>query len=149
MRVMKASSAEATVKAPENWPAELRRSFEENQLNGSVGSVLVSETDRVRVWSLRLRPGEKLPFHRHVLNYFWTAVTPGRARSHYHDGRTEEPVHQAGDTKHLSFGPGEFMIHDLENIGTTDLVFTTVEFLDSANAPLAIPDSVRRKAEAA
>ena len=38
---------------------------------------------------------------------------------------------------------GEYKIHDLENIGDTDLLFSTVEFKDSANAPLPIPDSVR------
>ena len=30
------------------------------------------------------------------------------------------------------------MIHDLENIGSEDIVFTTVEFLDSANEPLPL-----------
>jgi hypothetical protein len=30
------------------------------------------------------------------------------------------------------------MIHDLENVGETDLLFTTVEFLDSPNAPLPL-----------
>jgi hypothetical protein len=149
MKVIKASSPTTIIAAPEGWPESLRRRFDEQQLNGCVGSVLLSETERVRVWSIRLRPGDKLPFHRHVLNYFWTAITPGQARSHYHDGRTEEPVHRAGDTKHLTFGAGEFMVHDLENIGSTDLVFTTVEFLDSPNAPLAIPDTVRRRADAA
>jgi beta-alanine degradation protein BauB len=31
----------------------------------------------------------------------------------------------------------------VENIGDTDLLFTTVEFLDSANTPLPIPDDMR------
>ena len=35
------------------------------------------------------------------------------------------------------------MIHDLENTGTADIVFTTVEFLDSANEPLPLPGTVR------
>jgi len=39
-------------------------------------------------------------------------------------------------------------VHDLENIGDKELIYATVEFLDSANAPLAIPDSVRAKAAA-
>jgi hypothetical protein len=30
------------------------------------------------------------------------------------------------------------MLHDLENIGDTVLTFTTVEFKQSANAPLAL-----------
>lgn len=42
---------------------------------------LLSETDRVRVWEIRVAPGERIGFHRHVLDYFWAAVTPGRAQS--------------------------------------------------------------------
>lgn len=128
------------------WPENLQEEFERNRLdNGRVGSTLVSESERVRVWNIRLRPGERLPFHRHVLDYFWTAVTPGRARSHMDDGGTVEVEYEPGDTKHHQYGPGEYKIHDLENIGTTDLVFTTVEFLDSANAPLPVSDEVRRR----
>ena len=37
--------------------------------NGCVGTELLSETDKVRVWIIRLRPGERVGFHRHVLNY--------------------------------------------------------------------------------
>ena len=39
--------------------------------------------------------------------------------------------------------PGEYKVHDLENIGEKDLVFMTVEFLNSANKPLPLPQSVR------
>lgn len=36
------------------------------------------------------------------------------------------------------------MLHALENTGTTDLTFTTVEFIKgSANPPLPVPESVR------
>jgi hypothetical protein len=100
------------------------------------------------VWSIRLKPGERIGFHRHVLDYFWTAVTPGRAISHLEDGSTVQRDYFAGETQHESYGPGEYKIHDLENTGETELVFTTVEFLDSANEPLPVPDSVRLKAGA-
>jgi quercetin dioxygenase-like cupin family protein len=136
--------AAETSKAMEGWPAELRREFAANGMNGCVGQVLLSESDRVRVWSLSLAPGERIGFHRHVLDYFWTALTDGRARSHYGDGRTIESAYCAGDTRHMHYAEGESMIHDLENIGDTVLAYTTVEFLDSANAPLPIPDSARR-----
>ena len=75
---------------------------------------------------------------RHVLDYFWTAVTPGRSRQHTFDGTTREVTYLTGQTRHFHFGPGEYLLHDIENIGDTDLVFTTVEHLDSANAPLPI-----------
>ncbi|EHJ95636.1 hypothetical protein [Agrobacterium tumefaciens] len=123
---------------PEGLDPALAREFVENAGNGRVGSALVSETDRVRVWSLTLKPSERIGFHTHVLDYFWTAVTGGSARSHYGDGRVAERSYKPGDTQHHTYGPGEFMTHDLENTGTTDLVFTTVEFKDSANAPLAV-----------
>ena len=123
------------------WPAWLKAEFAANARNPRVGSRLLSQSDRVRVWHIDLAPGERLPVHCHVLDYFWTALTPGRARSHYHDGRTQERSYAAGDTAHYRFGPGAFMLHDLENIGEAVLAFTTVEFLDSANAPLPLPPS--------
>jgi beta-alanine degradation protein BauB len=128
--------------APAALPLALKEEFVARAGNGQVGSRLVSETERVRVWHLSLKPGERIGFHTHVLDYFWTAVTAGQARSHYADGRTVEVSYLSGDTQHHRYGLGEFMIHDLENIGETELVFTTVEFLDSANAPLELPANV-------
>lgn len=131
-----------------NWPDWRKRELVANRMNGAVGKLLVSESDRVRVWSLTLDPGERIGFHRHVLDYFWTVLSDGRALSHYGDGSAVTAEYKTGDTRHMSFGKGEFMIHDLENVGDTKLVFTTVEFLDSANAPLPIPASARRASAA-
>jgi beta-alanine degradation protein BauB len=128
------------------WPRSAREEFEANQFNGHVGTQLLSETDRVRVWEIRLAPGERIGFHRHVLDYFWTTVTPGRARLYRQDGSVVESTYAAGETRHFVYGRDEYTIHDLENIGETDLCFTTVEFLDSANKPLdlSVPRSVTR-----
>ena len=130
------------------WPAALKTEFarEAERPNGCVGSELLSETDKLRVWTIRLKPGERIGFHRHVLNYFWTAVTPCRGRQHLMDGTTVEYGYAPGETRHETYGSGEFKVHDLENIGDGDMVFMTVEFLDSANRPLAIPDEVRAAA---
>lgn len=128
--------------APAGFDPALRRDFAAGAGNGRVGSRLVSETKRVRVWRLTLAPGERIGFHTHVLDYFWTALTPGRARSHYGSGEVREVSYEAGDTQHHCYGPGEWMIHDLENTGETALDFVTVEFLDSANAPLAVAETV-------
>ncbi|WGV17929.1 hypothetical protein [Fuscovulum ytuae] len=119
-----------------HWTPELLTELEQGRSNGRVGSRIVSESDRVRVWLIELQPGERLPFHTHVQDYFWTATTPGRARSRYADGRVAEVTYDLGDTRHFSFGKGESMTHDLENIGDSVLCFTTVEFFGSANPPL-------------
>jgi beta-alanine degradation protein BauB len=128
-----------------DWPQWLSEEFarERNHPNGCVGSELLSESERVRVWTIRLGPGERLGFHRHVLDYFWSALTAGRGRQHLQDGSTVDHSYAAGETRHEIYAPGEFKVHDLENIGDSDLLFTTVEFLDSANAPLPIPQVAR------
>lgn len=126
-----------------HWPEELKAELRAATENGCVGSRLVSETDRLRVWHLTLAPGERIGFHRHVLDYFWTVMTDGAAKSNYHDGRTMVTTYKAGDTKHFTYGPGQWMMHDLENVGSSPLVFTTVEHLASANAPLPVPNTVR------
>lgn len=122
----------------EGWSEELKNEFEQMALDGHVGSRLLSENDRVRVWEIRLAPGQRWHAHRHVLDYFWTAVTPGVSRQHTFDGTTREVAYEAGETRHFHFGPGEFLLHDIENIGSEELVFTTVEHLDSDNDPLPV-----------
>jgi quercetin dioxygenase-like cupin family protein len=130
------------------WPAAIMAEFDREKLNnnGCVGSTLLSESDKVRVWIIRLAPGERIGFHRHVLDYFWTSVSGGRGRQHLMDGTTVEYTYQPGETRHETYGLGEYKVHDLENLGNKEMVFMTIEFLDSANKPLIIPDKVRAAA---
>jgi hypothetical protein len=39
------------------------------------------------------------------------------------DGSTVEYAYAPGETRHESYGPGEFKVHDLENIGDGEMVF--------------------------
>ena len=126
-----------------DWPEPIRAEFQEGNFGGQVGQALVSETDRVRVWHLTLQPGERIGFHRHVLDYFWTVLGDGRARSHYGDGTIADAAYRQGDTRHFVFEKGESMVHDLANTGETPLSFVTVELKDSANAPLPLPVTAR------
>jgi beta-alanine degradation protein BauB len=130
------------------WPPALTAEFERERANNNpcVGNMLISESERVRVWMIKLAPGERFGFHRHVLDYFWTCVTGGRGRQHVHDGTTVEYSYAPGETRHESYGPGEFKVHDLENVDDREMVFMTIEFLNSANQPLALPDRVRAAA---
>lgn len=114
------------------WTAEIRQEFADNSHNHQVGSVLLSETDDVKVWSIRLAPGERVPAHRHVLNYFWTALTDGISLQHTDDGTTRRVVYRAGETRHFSF-PGE------------STSFTTCTTTAQANWPSS-PSSTRTNA---
>ena len=138
-------AAEHKTTAP--WSAEIAAEFkrESDNPNPCVGSQLLSENERTRVWMIRLAPGERIGFHRHVLEYFWTSVNGGRGRQHVHDGTTVEYTYQPGETRHETYGKGEFKVHDLENIGDRDMIFMTVEFKNSANQPMPLPAGVRAR----
>jgi uncharacterized cupin superfamily protein len=112
----------------EGWSDELLEDFRRNAYNDQVGGRLLLETPRAKIWEIRLAPGGRLAAHRHVLDYFWTVLTDGSSVQHVDDGTTREVSYRAGDTREFTFGPGEYLLHDLVNSGTTRLEFITVEF---------------------
>lgn len=122
----------------DEWPQEIRDDFEANANNGNVGTRLLQQNERTRVWEIRLGPGERVHAHRHVLDYFWTAVNAGKSRQRTFDGTTREVSYEIGETRYYAFAKDEYLLHDLENVGDTELIFSTVEFLDSANEPLSL-----------
>jgi quercetin dioxygenase-like cupin family protein len=132
------------------WPADIAAEFarEAKNPNPCVGTTLLSENERTRVWIIRLAPGERVGFHRHVLDYFWTSISGGRARQHMQDGTTLECTYSPGETRHETYGKDEFKVHDLENLSDMEMVFMTVEFKDSTNKPIPLPEGVRPQAAA-
>ncbi len=126
-----------------HWPDGLYQEMLQSRDNGCVGSVLVSETPGMRVWHLHIAPGKRCGFHRHVNRYFWTAMVPGKARGYFSSGEIRDVEHYKGETRHFDYGKDDEMLHAVENIGDTELIFTTVEFIDGPNAPLPVPDHVR------
>jgi hypothetical protein len=119
--------ASVTASNFEGWSEELRAEFAGAGSNYQVGGKLLSETNKVKVWEIRLAPGERLPAHKHVLDYFWTVLTAGESEQHSEDGATRRVSYEAGTTRHFAFGPGEYLLHDLKNVGPTELVFISVE----------------------
>ena len=101
--------------------------------NANIGTKLVGAADGMKIWHLRLAPGETLAAHRHDRPYFWTVLGDGKARSRTGDGRVVDVIYRAGDTQHFpDLSATKAFIHDLTNMGAAELVFVTVEF-DRAN----------------
>jgi hypothetical protein len=50
----------------------------EDRVLGGVGTEVVFENDRVRVWSLRLEPDEKSAVHRHDLDHLLIQIAGDR-----------------------------------------------------------------------
>src|SRR5471032_1998082 len=87
-----------------DWSAELRGELETRTANPLVGTRLLLEDGRSRVWEIRLAPSERLTFHRHVLDYFWTCVSGGEAISRTGAGETITRSYGVGETRALAFG---------------------------------------------
>ena len=43
----------------------------------NVGSTVVFENDKVKVWDFVLQPGEETPMHKHDKSYMWYAIQGG------------------------------------------------------------------------
>ncbi len=108
-------------------PADYAGELERAPSNHHVGTSLWFENDHVRVFEVRLEPGERGPFHVHDTTYFWTVVEPGRGRQRFPDGSYVERDYALGETRYLVHSPDHPLIHDLENAGETTLRFVTVE----------------------
>lgn len=122
----------------ETWSDALKPEFKDNERNGHIGNRLVLENDRIRGWHITFEPGETLPVHRLMLDYFWTAITPGRFLQRTYDGTTCESDYPDGMTHYNSVTPGEFALHKLENVGNATVIFCAVESRNGGNDALPI-----------
>jgi len=114
---------------------ELRQGTD-GRTNDRIGTELLLDTGAMRVWLLRLGPGETIAPHRHDRPYFWTVTTDGEGRSRFSDGRDVLVTYRSGDTGHFPDLNAETrFVHDLTNTGNTELVFVTVEFNPAEEKP--------------
>ncbi|MGW5865241.1 hypothetical protein ACWFRJ_24040 [Streptomyces sp. NPDC055239] len=126
----------------DRWSPPLHKEFENNTHNGRIGQSLVKESDSLRIWETHLQPGERIPVHRHVLDYSWIALTDGKARQHASDGSSREISYVRGQNQHFSFAAERYHLHDLKNIGDEVLSFLVVEMKNGANEPLHLDDII-------
>jgi oxalate decarboxylase/phosphoglucose isomerase-like protein (cupin superfamily) len=110
-------------------PDDYRDELDQAPDNLEVGTAVWFENDRIRVWEVRLEPGERGPFHAHTNDYFWTVVDPGLGLQRLADGTYAVRAYQLGETRYLPNTAEQPLIHDLENVGETTLRFVTVELL--------------------
>lgn len=101
----------------------------EGEPNLQVGSRLLLENERVRIWEINLEPGARLPFHWHVTPYLFVCVEAGRVRTRFPNGTAITMDVGVGDPWFAEHSAEAPEVHDLENVGATVVRFTTVELL--------------------
>jgi hypothetical protein len=98
--------------------------------NRNVGTTLWFENDRVRVWEVKLEPGQRAPFHSHAQTYFWTCIDPGKGFQRFPDGTAQAFDFQLGETVFSEITAEDPMIHDLENTDDHMVRWVAIELKD-------------------
>lgn len=93
-------------------------------LSPAIGTTLLFEDERIRVWLLELQPGQASPWHQHDSPYTYLVTRPGHARTEYRDGSFEDQHDSVGHVSHRAPDPG----HRLVNLGTGVYQNIIVEF---------------------
>ena len=89
---------------------------ETRPMTSQVGTKLLFENERVRVWDLCLQPGESTGLHRHASDYFYVVFGGGTLQGKEADG-TDKPVQTMSDGEvHFREIDGE-AIHEAVNVG--------------------------------
>jgi hypothetical protein len=98
-----------------------------------VGSEVLFENDRIRVWDLRLGPGEEVNLHRHENDYAFVCVTPGRVTV-LRDGRDAETTEvDDGYVEYTEVGQG--IEHTLRNTGGNEYREILIELKGPSASP--------------
>lgn len=107
--------------------SEIQADFETNKDNPEVGHTLLFENEKVKVWHIRLEPGERIHYHRHDYDYFWTVLQDGLGLSNQEDGSVVTFPLTKGQTSFYNIADSGRIIHDLQNAGEGVIEFITTE----------------------
>ena len=106
---------------------ELRHELQENIDNDHVGHTLLFENDKVKVWHIELQPGDRIHYHRHNHDYFWTVLQDGSGISNQEDGSQVSFTFKKGQTSFQNIIAEGSTVHDLQNTSEGVVEFITTE----------------------
>ncbi|WP_431121363.1 hypothetical protein [Flagellimonas flava] len=109
------------------WDQKMIDELLHNDVKESLGDRLVFENETVKLWDIRLEPGERLPFRKHNANYNWVCVTGGLALTRHGNGKISMVKLEPGDTEYWEFR-GKNYTNDLENIGDRTIAINVLEY---------------------
>ena len=86
-----------------------------NANSHAVGTAVLFENDRLRVWDLVLEPGEASAVHRHTADYVFVCTTPGRITFLAEGQPPTTTDYEDGFVQYTAVGPG--ITHQIRNVG--------------------------------
>ncbi|MET0342398.1 MAG: cupin [Polyangiales bacterium] len=100
----------------------------------NVGTRLLFENERVRVWEMRLAPGASCELHRHDSDYLFVNVAKARVTLFPDEGEPETSDVTPGSVTYTEVGTG--IVHRLQNTGDTEHYEVLVELKGPSRSPV-------------
>lgn len=104
----------------------------------NVGSKVLEEHERVRIWELVLDPGESSEWHAHKHTYIFVVIEPAPLLTEYDDGTERVYESHAGE---VVYTPPS--THRVTNVGKARYRNVIIELKDTARP--AVRRTTRRK----
>lgn len=86
-----------------------------HEFSHKVGTKLLFENDRVRVWEMVLQPGEASTYHEHTNDYLFVYMTHSRLEVIRHGKKPETDEQSPGFVEYRDVGSG--IDHQVRNVG--------------------------------
>jgi len=104
-----------------------------NSEDHRVGTRLLFENEVVRVWEMKLAPGDASPAHRHGCDYVIAYASALNAEIALDDDRTTAS-YDAGHVAYFSVGTEGSQLQQLTNTGDDEHLHFVIELLDRNEA---------------
>jgi quercetin dioxygenase-like cupin family protein len=108
-----------------------------SQITTDIGTELLFENDRIRVWQMILQPGQESPHHRHESDYVFVYTTPSRMTAFLEGQEPSTSDFEAGYVQYTEVGQGT--THHIRNDATTEHRQILVEFKGPSASPTLQP----------
>jgi len=100
-----------------------------NGVSRNVGTTLLFENDRLRVWDMTLEPGQSCELHQHVYDYVFVNVTRAQVELHELGQESLTRALDEGFVQYTVVGPQGQRPHQLRNAGVSTLRQILIEFI--------------------
>ena len=118
-----------------------------SDVTAAVGTEILFENDRVRVWEMLLAPGESSPLHRHVHDHLLLYAEPAEIRATF-EGRPVIQHVEHGCVAYRAVGSG-LPPHSITNVAGTPSRHFIIELLgpSASDQPTALEHNGRARTE--
>lgn len=86
-----------------------------DEVGTDIGTELLFENDRIRVWQMILQPGEESPLHRHEGDYVFVYTTPSVITAYLEGQPPFTTTFEDGFVQYTEVGKG--VVHKIRNDG--------------------------------